>query len=534
LDLIENKPYLYRNIIRVVLFFTFFSIYSQSNEKRIEIISAGYFDRDESMYPDGNILSKNSNKRVQLRHDDMDVFSQKSIFFQNQNSFIATGNVHVIQGDSINLYCDSLNYDGVSKKFSSYGSVKFTNEKMELNSDVLFFDRNKNYVYYNNYGEIIDSLSKIYSKKGTYIIDKKKYEFEENVIVDNPNYKITSNKMDYFINSELAYFFRESRIETESYSIFCNNGFYDTKEKNGIFKVDAIVETDDRKIYGDSIYFDDKLQYASASRNIKIFDKKEDLIVMGEYAEVFQKLDSAIITKNPIAINISKNDSLFIRADTLLSIGNNNHRKVIGNSNVKFLKGNMSGKSDRIKIDKAKGITTLSRKYLSKRYKQILTESEINKINPVIWDGNSQISGDEIILKEDLKNNIIDSLKISNNSFIVEKDTIGKKNNFNQIKGIKLDGKIIDNKLDKIKIDKNAELIYFMYNDENVLIGIDKAMSSSILMYFNEGKIDEILFQNQPEGVLYQEEKLDENQKKLLGFVDRFNERITKTKNFIN
>ena len=48
-------------------------------------------------------------------------------------------------------------------------------------------------------------------------------------------------------------------------------------------------------------------------------------------------------------------------------------------------------------------------------------------------------------------------------------------------------------------------------------------------MYFNEGKIDEILFQNQPEGVLYREEKLDENQK-LLGFVDRFNERITKQK----
>jgi len=71
-----------------------------------------------------------------------------------------------------------------------------------------------------------------------------------------------------------------------------------------------------------------------------------------------------------------------------------------------------------------------------------------------------------------------------------------------------------------------------MYNDENILIGIDKAISSSILMYFKDGKIDEILFQNQPEGVLYQEENLDENQKKLLGFVDRFSERITKTKNF--
>ena len=63
----------------------------------------------------------------------------------------------------------------------------------------------------------------------------------------------------------------------------------------------------------------------------------------------------------------------------------------------------MSGKSDKIKIDKSEGLTTLSRNDLTKRQIQILSENEINKINPVIWDGNSQISGDEIILKEDLE-----------------------------------------------------------------------------------------------------------------------------------
>ena len=101
-------------------------------------------------------------------------------------------------------------------------------------------------------------------------------------------------------------------------------------------------------------------------------------------------------------------------------------------------------------------------------------------------------------MKEDLEKNIIDSLKISNNSFLVEIDTLGKGSNYNQMKGIKLFGKIIDNKINKIKIDKNAELIYYMYDENNELIGIDKALASSILISFKEDGIDDIIFYNQP------------------------------------
>ena len=192
----------------------------------------------------------------------------------------------------------------------------------------------------------------------------------------------------------------------------------------------------------------------------------------------------------------------------------------------------MSGKSDKIEIDKFLGLTTLSRKKLNKRQIQILTENQINELNPVIWDGNSQISGDKIILKEDLQKNIIDSLKITNNSFLIEIDTIGGGNNFNQMKGIKLFGKIIDNKLNRIKIDQNAELIYYMYDDNHDLIGIDKAISSSILMTLKDNGIDDIIFFNQPEGVLHPEDKLEENQKTLFGFINRFKERVTKDENF--
>ena len=532
MDQTENKQYLLKGKFIYLVTLFFFTVCSFSQEKNVVIKSAGSFDRNQLAYPDGNILTENGTKKVHLTHDNMDIFSKKSIFFQKRNSFIATGSVHVKQGDSINLYCDSLNYDGLTRKFSSFGSVKFINDDMELNSNVLFFDRNTNEIYFNENGKIIDSISTIESKEGKYLIDEKKYEFKDNVIVKNPDYSIRSNMMDYFLNSQLTLFYKYSTIITDDYNIFCNEGFYDPQKKIGIFKKDAKVNSNSRTIFGDSIFFDEYKKYASASGNIKIIDEKENLIIRGEYAEVFEKLDSALITKNPMAINITKTDSLFIKADTLISLGKSLNRKVIGYYNVRFVKGSMSGKSDKIKIDKSQGLTTLSRNDLTKRQIQILSENEINKINPIIWDGNSQISGDEIILKEDLDKNIIDSIKISNNSFIAEIDTLGLGNNFNQMKGIKLFGKIIDNKLSNIKIDKNAELIYYMYDDNNDLIGIDKAIASSILISFKDNSIDDIMFLNQPEGTLYPESKLEENEKKLFGFIDRFNERISEKENF--
>ena len=57
---------------------------SISQEKNIVIESAGSFDRNQSLYPDGNILSESANKKVHLTHDNMDIFSKKSIFFKKE------------------------------------------------------------------------------------------------------------------------------------------------------------------------------------------------------------------------------------------------------------------------------------------------------------------------------------------------------------------------------------------------------------------------------------------------------------------
>ena len=65
----------------------------------------------------------------------------------------------------------------------------------------------------------------------------------------------------------------------------------------------------------------------------------------------------------------------------------------------------------------------------------------------------------------------MDSLKVLNNAFIVSKDTIGI--GFNQVKGQNLYGKFKDKSLDNVDIIKNTEVIYYMRNDKQELIGIN-------------------------------------------------------------
>ena len=44
-----------------------------------------------------------------------------------------------------------------------------------------------------------------------------------------------------------------------------------------------------------------------------------------------------------------------------------------------------------------------------------------------------------------------------------------------------------------------------MYDDDNDLIGVDKAVSSSIMITMSENGIDKIRFITDPEGILYPE-----------------------------
>ena len=142
MDQTENKQSFDKKFLLInIIFLIFFNINHSQEIKQIEIISAGSFDRDEVLYPDANILKKDKDVSVHLRHEDLDIYSNTSIFFQKENSVISYGKVKLIQGDTLQLFCDSLNYDGKTKQMSAFGKVRLINGGMTLETNKLKLDR---------------------------------------------------------------------------------------------------------------------------------------------------------------------------------------------------------------------------------------------------------------------------------------------------------------------------------------------------------------------------------------------------------
>ena len=142
-----------------------------------------------------------------------------------------------------------------------------------------------------------------------------------------------------------------------------------------------------------------------------------------------------------------------------------------------------------------------------------------------MWNVENQITGDSIHLISDLETEKLDSLKVLENAFIISFDTIGKVG-YNQAKGKDLFGKFIENELKIFDLVKNTEVIYYMYNDDDELIGIDKTICSKIRLLMANNDIEDITFFVNPDGDIFPDKDLPLESRKLKGFVWRGDERI--------
>ena len=519
------KKKLFFSIVNFVSIFWFNSLVAQEETKIIEIIQAGGSTQDQQKFPGANILVKKDNIRVHLFHDGALIKSNISYFYPKLNFFKANGNIIFTQGDTLKMTCDYLEYDGTKKLAKAWGSVLLNRGDVELKTDTLYLDRENSEAYYNTFGTILDEQTKLTSNRGIYFMNFKKYRFISDVKIDDPEYKLKSQQLDYFTESKMAFFHGKTSIIGKDYNIYCETGSYNTKLQKGNFQKNAIILYNNKEIKGDSLYFDNEIDYAAATNNISIIDTLNKSVINGHYGEIFKARDSAIITQRALAVNIVDQDSLYIHADTLVATGPSEKRILRGYYDVRIFKSDLRGKSDSIHLNQKSGLIKMLKLPLTRKENQILSESQKNARNPILWFGKSQMSGDKIFLTSDINTQKLDSLKIIGNSWIIEKDSLSEAG-FNQIKGVLLDGLFKNGELSEIEITKNTEVIYYMYSDEdNELIGIDKTTCSRLKMITEDNQIKDITFFVSPDGELLPEKDLLINERKLKGFIWRDDER---------
>ena len=514
--------------LRLTLIFLFvagLSLLWGQETKIVEIRQAGSSTQDEANFPGANILLRDKTRRVKLFHEGALIESDQSFFYAKKNFFTAQGEVVFIQGDSIRMTCQEMQYDGQTKQAKAWGNVVLSRPDMELTTDTLYLDRTQNKAYYNTPGTIKDEESTLTSRRGIYFMDEKKYRFIRDVKIKNPEYKVDATQLDYYTESDLAYFYGPSTIVGKEYTIQSERGFYDTKVQRGNFEKNATIYYDGKIIKADSLFFENEREYASGTNRVSILDTLNQSLIQGHYGEIFKAKDSAIITRRAIATNIIENDSLFIHADTLIATGPDTARILRGFYDVRILKSDIRGRSDSLHFNETTGRIKLLKKPLSKKEQQIFTEKDKNLRNPILWFGASQMTGDEIYLISNLETKALDSLRIIGDAFVIEKDTIGQQG-YNQIKGGILDGIFKEGALAKINVVKNTQVVYYLYSDEDQqLIGVNKTICSALEMDMIDNEIADIRFFVSPAGDVFPEDQIDPNEQTLKGFIWRDQER---------
>jgi len=271
-----------------------------------------------------------------------------------------------------------------------------------------------------------------------------------------------------------------STITGKTYKIYCERGFYDTKIENGYFIKNTRIDYNNRIIEGDSLYFDQATEFASGTNNVVVTDTVNQGIIRAHYAEVHKAVDSVFATKRAVSVSVVEQDSIYIHGDTLMMTGKPANRILRAFRNAKIFK--------KENVD-------------------------------------NQMTGDSIHILSNVQTEKLDSLKVLNNAFIISQDTIGKVG-FNQAKGIDMFGKFMENELRILDLVQNTEVIYYMYDEDDELMGINKTKCSKIHITMANNDINDLTFITNPEGDIFPDTELAENERKLKGFVWRGDERI--------
>ena len=435
---------------------------------------------------------------VILTHRNTKIYADSAIQLNKKNIVEMFGRVKIVDGDSITVTAKKLIYNQKTKVAKLRDEIIFKKlNSVTLYTDFLDYDRTKNLAYYYNGGRLVDSTNTLTSQKGYYQTNTNMASFRKDVVAKNPDYILKSDTLQYNTRTNIVYFEAKTEVtDPEGNVFYYDKGSYNTNQKRSVLS-DGTFETLSYDLTGDRIFADDIRQYYRATGNMVMVAKSDDIIISGDIGEHWKASGLTKVYGNALMKKVTGNDTLYLAADTLISIDaeDETKKRLLAYHNVKIFKTDLQGKSDSLAY--------------------IMSDSIIHMYtDPVLWNEENQMTADSINLQ--LANNTIDRLNLSVNSFVVSKDTI---DNFNQVKGRKMVAIFNDSKIDKVNVFGNGESLYFAIDEEkNTLMGMNKILCSNMTMNFVANEIDNIVFYINPEADFIPPHELKEADKKLKGF----------------
>ncbi len=478
------------NLFKLIVFFSLCSLqvycFSQeSKSKKIEC-TAQQLTHDASIAQDIQMLIGN----VVFSHEGAICHCDTAYFNEKNNTIDAYGqNLIVYINDSITLQGNHIVYNGNTKiAVITKDTVVLTDQSTTLYTDKLTYNRNNNVAYFTTKGRIVSGNTTLISQQGWYYTQTNDAYFKDSVVLTSPQYLVHSDTLRYNTNSEIAYFLGPSTISSDDNYIFCEYGWYNTFTDVCQFEQNARMFNNTQCLSADTIWYDKEHDMGIARHNVAISDSTNNIVFYSHYAEYQKEKGFAYLIDSAVAVLIEQNDSLYLHGDEIWATFDTNQslKYVHTYYNVRFYRHDIQGVCDSLSYNAIDSIIYMIG-------------------NPILWTGENQLIADTIEMY--LQNGGIHKMHFINNSFVCA-DVFNEKN-FNQIKGISMWADFIDNNLNTVFVEANAECLYYVQENDSSLIGIQKSLSAQMKIFFEDNEVSKIRMYRKVKGEMYPHDKLE-------------------------
>ncbi|MEM6842868.1 MAG: OstA-like protein [Bacteroidota bacterium] len=468
--------------------------------EQAEFLRGGGSDADGNSFRKliGDVILVQGNTRI---------FGDSVIYYSKRNFTEVFGDtVRVEEGDSIVVTGGQLRYDGDNKIAEMRDDVIYRDPSMTLYTDYLDYNLADNIAYYYNGGKLVDTTNVLTSRLGNYQTATNLAAFKDSVVLINPEYTLEADTLEYNTVTKIAYT-RGPTIITSKDSTQLNaeaGSEISTTDKQSIFGL-GTIETDAYLISADRLFADELNKRYNATSNVEMVSKEQDVIIVGDSA--FYRMEEGItkIFGNPVMKKIMEGDTLFLAADTLISVEDSipANERILAFPNVRIYRSDLQGIADSLAY-------------------HILDSVLYFFQDPVLWAQDSQIEADSINVE--LVNGQIHKMNATDNSFVVSTDTLS---NFNQIKGRDMEAFFNEGNISNINVYGNGESIYFPLQGDSIIVAMNRILCSDIFIFFEKNELSSIRFDNKPEGKFIPPHEITPENTKLEGFSWRIEERPT-------
>lgn len=526
-----------------------------------------YMYCDSARVRNGTQLTALGNVIIQ-QGDSISIFSDSLVYFSDTRIADLYGDVILVNRGQ-KLFTNHLEYNLKTDVGTYYNGATITNDTTYLTSKVGYYYTELDEIFFKDSVVVFDSTftmrsdtlkfntesrvatflgptlitqdsSKIYCESGFYNTRTKLAEFRENpqyvkgdqqalaeiiqydgnkkeVVLDgDARFKdgeriAKADRIRYEEESETSYLEGNAWSQDTSQTVSADTIVYNSKKETYSTRGRSLISDPPQILEANQVDYDKERELGIALGDVIWRDTSEGLTILCELADYDQSSDYLKAQggngdfNRPMLITEIDGDSLFMVSDTLISeqadtLNGDSSRILVAFKDVRIFKSDLQALCDSLVYHTADSLFKMYR-------------------NPIIWSDTTQFKADTVLMQ--LANKKMDKIFLYNNSIMVNSpDELF----FNQIKGKNSIAYFEDGEVRRMKVEGNAESVYYALDDEQAYIGVNQAVCSEMMIIFGNNEVEGIKFYAQPKATLFPMTQINHDEIKLQGFsweVDR-------------